>query len=254
MNFTHVFISRPRQQAEELAAMVEGLGLQAVIQPAFSYFPVDARASQGEVFDEMDRAGTAALLIFTSPRSVTHGLSQLPASLLWNARVAAIGPATARALSEAGVRVGVTPARGYTSEALLDALSVEDTSKVAGGPFAFIIAAAGGREKLSESLDENGWRVRLLRVYRPEPAELDKPALKELSEASGILSVWTSANAMKALSQRLPPAVWFQLCQGDWLVISERLRRLARAYGPERIHLATGPGNADLLSAVRNLA
>ena len=90
-------------------------------------------------------------------------------------------------------------------------------------------------------------------VYKPEPAELDRQALKTLVDASGVLSVWTSANAMKALSQRLPPATWFQLCQGDWLVISERLKRLARAYGPERIHLAQGPGNGDLLSAIRGL-
>jgi hypothetical protein len=90
-------------------------------------------------------------------------------------------------------------------------------------------------------------------VYKPEPAELDKQALKALRDASGVLSAWTSANAIKALSQRLPPATWFQLCQGDWLVISQRLKLLARAYGPERIHLAQGPGNADLLSAIRGL-
>ena len=90
-------------------------------------------------------------------------------------------------------------------------------------------------------------------VYKPEPAVLDKQALKALGDASGVLCTWTSANAMKALSQRLPPATWFQLCQGDWLVISKRLKRLARAYGPERIHLASGPRNADLLSAIRRL-
>lgn len=253
MNFTHVFISRPRQQAEELASMVKTLHLHPVVQPAFHYFPLDARSSQAEIFDEMDRAGAGSLLIFTSPRSVTHGLSQLPANLTWNARVAAIGPATARALADAGVRVGITPVRGYTSEALLETLSSEDPARIAGGAFAFIVAAAGGRQKLLESLEQGGWRARLLKVYRPEPAELDKTALEKLKEASGVLSIWTSANAMKALSQRLPPAAWFQLCQGDWLVISDRLKRLARAYGPERIHLAAGPGNADLLAAIRNL-
>jgi len=78
--------------------------------------------------------------------------------------------------------------------------------------------------------------------------------LAALQDASGVLSIWTSGNAMKALSQRLPPATWFQLCQGDWLVISERLKRLARAYGPARIHVASGPGNADLLSSIRGLS
>jgi hypothetical protein len=36
-------------------------------------------------------------------------------------------------------------------------------------------------------------------------------------------------------------------------VISERLKRLARAYGPERIHLAQGPANGNLLTAIRGL-
>jgi len=253
MIFTHVFISRPRKESEELDAMLAPLGLHSVVQPAFNYFPLDARAAQKEIFDEMGMAGPDALLIFTSPRSVAYGLSQLPDNALFQARVAAIGPATAKALAEAGIRVNVTPRRGYTSEALLESINEESSRSTAVRPFAFIIAAPGGRKKLLEALNTRNWRARLVMAYKPETAELDKQALKALKEASGVLSVWTSANAMKALSQRLPPATWFQLCQGDWLVISERLKRLARAYGPERIHLAQGPGNADLFSAIRSL-
>ena len=253
MNFSHVFISRPRRESEELAAMLTPLGLHAVVQPAFSYFPVDIRASQAGLVDELGRAGRDALIIFTSPRSVVHGLSQLPDNVLFQSRVAAIGPATAKALGDAGIRVSVTPARGYTSEALLETLAAEDPMKIAGGCFAFIIAAEGGRQKLYDGLTKKGWQTRLVKVYRPTPSELDKAALAALREASGVLAVWTSANAMKAMSHRLPPATWFQLCQGGWLVISERLKRLARAYGPEHIHLAPGPGNPELLAAIRSL-
>jgi len=35
MKLSHVFISRPRREAEELAAMLAPLGLQTVVQPAF---------------------------------------------------------------------------------------------------------------------------------------------------------------------------------------------------------------------------
>jgi uroporphyrinogen-III synthase len=253
MKFTHVFISRPRREAEELAAMLVPLGLHSVVQPAFTFFLQDVRAAQRETFDEINMAGPDALVVFTSPRSVAHGLSQLPDNVLFQARIAAIGPATAKALSDAGIRVNVTPRRGYTSEALLETIAEEKSASGAVRPFAFIICAPGGRQKLFEALNARNWRARLVMVYRSEPAELEKQALSTLPEASGVLSVWTSANAMKALSQRLPPATWFQLCQGDWLVISERLKRLARAYGPARIHLAPGPANSDLLSAIRGL-
>jgi uroporphyrinogen-III synthase len=253
MSFTHVFISRPRQESEELAALLKPLGLETVVQPAFNYFPEDIRLSQADVFTEMQRAGADTLLVFTSPRAVAHGLPQLPDSLRFHARIAAIGPATAMALGDAGIRVNVTPATGFTSEALLETLSREPASPGRGRPFAFIISAPGGRQTLFESLGQQGWRARLVMAYRPQPADLDKQELGKLAEASGVLSVWTSANTMKALSQRLQPSAWFQLCQGDWLVISDRLRRLARAYGPARIHLSTGPGNKDLFLAVRNL-
>ena len=253
MNFTHVFISRPRQESEELAAMLKPLGLQTVVQPAFNYFPQDIPFSQAEVYAEMEMAGAGTLLVFTSPRAVAHGLAQLPDAVRFHARVAAIGPATAMALGDAGIRVNVTPATGYTSEALLETLSRERPPPGMGRPFAFIISAPGGRQTLFESLGEQGWRARLVMAYRPEPADLDKQELGKLAEASGVLSVWTSANTMKALSQRLKPSTWFQLCQGDWLVISDRLRRLARAYGPARVHLASGPGNKELFSAIRSL-
>ena len=253
MAFTHVFISRPRKEAEELARMLTPLGVETVVQPAFNYFPLDARVSQKELFRELEDIQPDSLVIFTSPRSVLYGLSQLPQDALLSARVGAIGPATAKALADAGIRVTVTPRTGYTSEALLETLHEEKPDRIAEASRAFIIAAPGGRKKLLEGLARQGWRASLVHVYKPEPANLDKQALAALKQASGVLSVWTSANAMKGLSHRLPPANWFQLCQGDWLVISERLRRLARAYGPARIHLCSGPGNTDLFNAVKGL-
>lgn len=253
MKYTHVLITRPRQSSEELAAMLDPLGPQSVVQPAFTYFPMDVNESQQETVEEMAHADSGDLVIFSSPRAVAFGLGQLPADLLFRAKVAAIGPATARALAAAGIRVGISPRQGYTSEALLNELGSEGLLQTGRTHCAFIIAAPGGRQKLGDSLSGLGWKVRMVMTYRSEPAELDKVALESLSEASGLLSIWTSANAMNALSQRLPPATWFQICRGDWLVISNRLKRLARAFGPAHTHLAQGPGNTELLAAVRAL-
>jgi len=253
VKYSHVFITRPRRESEELSALLTPLGLQCVIQPAFTYAPLVAAALQKELFAELSKVGSDALLIFTSPRAVAHGLSQLPDGLLFQARVTAIGPATAKALETAGIQVDVRPREGYTSEALLETLDDDSFLKPSGRSRSFIIAAPGGRRKLFEGLESRGWTPGVVMVYESEPAKLDKSGLKSLQEATGVLCVWTSANAMKALSQRLPPAAWFRLCQGEWLVISERLKRLARAYGPARIHLSQGPGNADLLSSIRRL-
>jgi len=253
MKFSHVFISRPRQEAEELAAMLAPLGLRAVVQPAFDYVAVDAGREDPGALQSLQEARASDLVVFTSPRAVEHGLPQLTREALLRCRVAAIGPATASALGARGVNVGLKARDGYTSEDLLDELAREPAVRADQPATAWVLAAPGGREALAEGLARLGWRTRTLMVYRPEPSQLDRSALAALEDADAILSVWTSGNAMNALAQRLPPATWFRICSGEWLVISERLKRLARAYGPAHIHLARGPGNGAILAAIRGL-
>ena len=253
MKFSHVFISRPHREAEELAAMLAQFGLQTVTQSAFDYVPVEARLDDPKTFAELEAATALDLVVFTSPRAVTHGLAQLPRELLFHVQVAAIGPATASALVAAGVRVAVASPDGFTSEALLEALAAESSAGPVRRNRAFVLAAPGGRTALVEGLVKLGWHARMLMVYRSEPARLDRKELALLDEADGVLSVWTSGNVMNALSQRLPPAIWFRLCQGEWLVISERLSRLARAFGPAEVHLASGPGNGAIVATIRSL-
>jgi uroporphyrinogen-III synthase len=252
MTFSHVFLTRPQVQSEELAQLLAPLGLEPVVQPAFEYVAQDARSAQAEEFSALLAAGPDDLLLFTSPRAVTHGSKQLPVEALNRLRVCAIGPATAAALAQAGIRVDIHPGHGYTSEDLLETLSGMKPGANAAAS-AFILAAPGGRKKLANGLSELGWQTRTIMVYRAEPAPLNKSELDKLAQADKLLSVWTSANVMKALSQRLPPAAWFRVCQGEWLVISGRLQRLARAYGPARVHLAGGPDNAAIVTTVRSL-
>ena len=251
MRFSHVFVTRPRQESEDLAAMLAPLDLQVVVQSAFDFRERDVACEQPEVLADLEGDNTPRLLIFTSPRAVKFGLAQLPQELIKKQKIAAIGPSTANALGAAGVFVNVRPASGFTSEALLDSLEKDASGFISPQKSAVILAAPGGRRKMEEGLVGLDWTVQMLMVYSRENAELDKQALESLKGARSILSVWTSGNAMKALSQRLQPATWFKICGGEWLVISGRLKRLARAYGPSQIHLSPGPTNSDLFRAIR---
>lgn len=245
-NFTHVFISRPLEDAERLSQMLSPLGVETIVQPAQEF-------SSRTLGDEDERflctLKEPALLIFTSPRSVVFGLPQLPPPVLDRATIAAIGPATARELAAAGRPPQIEPEQGFTSEALLEALHERGE---AGGQ-ALLICAPGGRTKLTEELRKAGWKVRPLNVYRRKSAEIRAEAVAGIERAGRLLSVWTSAEAMNSLSQRLPPSAWYALCRGDWLVISDRLKRLARAFGPPRVYVSAGPGNADLVNSIRTL-
>lgn len=252
MSFSHVLLTRPQPQSGELAALLEPLGLEVVIQPAFSFSALDAQAEQPEELAEALNADSNDLVLFTSPRSVKYGLLQVTSAVLSRTRVAAIGPSTAKALKAAGISVDTQPGRGFTSEDLLETLAAEP--RRSGPRNAFIITAPGGRKKLARGLRKLGWETRKLMVYRSDPEALDRETLGSLHDAKGILSVWTSANSMKALSQRIPPKAWFRICEGEWLVISERLKRLARAYAPREVHLSSAPDNLAIFSAIRNLA
>ena len=95
MTFSHVFITRPEREAEELAAMLTPLGLQTIVQPAFDYVALEARTQDPETYAEFEAATATDLVVFTSPRAVTHGLAQLSREQLLQLRLAAIGPATA---------------------------------------------------------------------------------------------------------------------------------------------------------------
>jgi uroporphyrinogen-III synthase len=251
MRFSHVFVTRPRQESEELVAMLAPLGLQVVVQSAFDFRQRDVVSDQPEVLADLEGDNDPRLLIFTSPRAVRFGLAQLPHELIKKQKIAAIGPSTANALSAAGVFVNVRPASGFTSEALLDSLVKDSSGFISPQKSAVILAAPGGRTKMEDRLVKLDWTVQTLMVYSRENAELDKQALESLKGARNILSVWTSGNAIKALSQRLQPATWFQICGGEWLVISGRLKRLARAYGPTQVHLSPGPTNSELFRAIR---
>lgn len=252
MRFSHLLLTRPLEQSLELQQALAPLGADIVVQPAFEYFRADIAADQAQDLQAISQASADDLLIFTSPRAVEFGLPQMPGGVLGRARVAAVGPATERALNVSGVRSGIRSGDDYTSEALLASIDREVTST--GSRRAFIFAAPGGRTALADGLRERGFGVHVLMVYRSEPAKLDREALKRLESASRVLSVWTSGNTMKGLSQRLPPAAWFRVCQGEWLVISARLERLARAYGPDKIHRSQGPGNAAIASALKSLS
>ena len=75
----HVLLTRPRPESEALAALLDPLGLEPVILPAFDYLGQELPVSQPEDFASLSQATEADLIVFTSPRAVQFGLPQLPA-------------------------------------------------------------------------------------------------------------------------------------------------------------------------------
>lgn len=233
---------------------MRSLDTEPILLPAYQFHSSSLFPDQLAMLKKAGTASGQNLLVFTSPRSVEFGLGQVPAGALHHFRVAAVGPSTASLLAEAGVGPVIRPARGFNSEDLLAELKPVKAEAGGARPEAFIFAAPGGRTLLKEGLEARGYDPHMFMVYENKPAELDPEAIAAIEQAQSLLAIWTSANAMNSLSQRLPAHCWFRLCQGEWLVLSDRLMRVARAFSPRKIHLARGPSNPEILESVRSLS
>ena len=188
-----VVVTRARAQAGELSRELETLGAEVFefptidIQPPQDFGPLDGAIRELDSFD---------WIVFTSVNGVEalmerlryHGLDLR--SVPRRAKVAAIGPATAHRVEQAGLRVNVTPEE-YRAEALIEALegdSLEDKRVL-------IPRAKVAREILPEKLREAGAEVVVPAAYESVPSSEGKEILEELLEKGEIDCVTFTASS-----------------------------------------------------------
>lgn len=241
MIYTHALLSRPEPQLTELAGWIKSAHLTPVCMPAFTF----AATTEPVTPDPAWREHAVRLLIFTSPRSVEFGLPAIPGPMLRGSRIVSVGPASTRALADAGMDALQAPGPNFDSEALLEMVK---TSLEPGA--AVILAAPGGREAIQAGLEAMGWKVRLVPVYRREPLAPGPAEIEELEKAEGVISIWTSGTALKHVLGNLSEKGARQVRAGIAIVVSERLAKLAREQGLGDVRLADGASNDDLLRAV----
>src|SRR3984957_1160688 len=241
-----VLIPRPAHQAASLGRLFETKGAGVILFPAVDIRPrADARTWTA-------RLGTPSgfdLIIFSSANAVRFG-----AALLEQRRdlpLAAIGPAKARALNQAGYRVSVQSSEGADSESLLRHPKL---NALAGGRV-LLVKGTQGRELLEQELARRGAEVALAEVYRSEcarPSEAEMRALETRFAAHEIdavtaTSVEIAANLLTLATPRLRRA--FDAVH--WVVPSERVAQSLRAGGIKGPSLlARSAEDHDLVSAL----
>jgi uroporphyrinogen III methyltransferase/synthase len=179
-----IAVTRARAQASVLRARLEELGAAVVEAPAIRIEPL--------AFDPPDLA-SFDLLVLTSANGVER---VLPADVraLAGVTVAAIGAATAEALSAHGIVADVVPERAV-GEALLAELG--DVS----GTRALVAAAEGARDVLPDGLAAGGAEVTVLRTYRsvPEPVDAEAVLAADLVTFTSSSTVTNLLGAMDGL-------------------------------------------------------
>lgn len=241
-----VLVTRPSPQGEALCTRLTAAGFPAQHLPTLRIEPVPALA-----LDTLDALARADWVIFISRNAVEHALALLGERqhlLLKGAALAAVGPATAQALRQHGLTVACSPGDGYTSEALLaqpELRRLEHAEVV-------IVRGVGGRELLAQTLRGRGARVRYAEVYRRAlPPAAPAQALSAWLAAARRILIITSREGLDNLLALAPPKALSAVRSAAVIVVSERLQALARTLGFDAVHVARGPDDQALLSAVR---
>jgi uroporphyrinogen-III synthase len=241
-----VLITRPSHQAAPLCRLFEAAGAAVARLPAIEIRPLDdprtwaARLGALEDFD---------LIIFASANAVRYG-----GALLEQGRdlpLAAIGPATARALNQAGYRVSVQPLEGLDSESLLR----HPTLSLIAGHRLLLVKGQGGRELLEQELARRGAVLTLAEVYRrerPAPTAAELRALESRFERGEIQVITaTSAEIGGNLLALATPALRRHFDAAHWLVPSARVAEILRQGGLQGPMVqAASAEDQDLVAAV----
>lgn len=165
-----IVVTRPRHQAPEFADILESWGAEVIVFPTIE---IATPPVQADLDAALARAETFDWVIFTSANGVEVFFERLRTQERdireWHrARIAAIGPQTARALRNSGVRVDLVPA-DFTAEGLLEALT--DVALV--GQRVLLPRAGGARELLPIELSRRGAEVEEVVTYVSRLPDVD---------------------------------------------------------------------------------
>ena len=186
-----VAVTRARAQASGLARGLRELGASVLEVPVISTRPLPGPALDPSPYD---------LICLTSANGVAGLFERLDdgvhppgdARSLARARIAAVGPGTARALAERGIFADVVPERSV-AESLVEALATVPVER------ALIARAREAREVLPDALRARGAQVDVLAVYETLAEALAPHKLNALREADYV--TFTSASTVRFLVQ-----------------------------------------------------
>lgn len=193
-----VIVTRPRAQAADLIERLELLGATTLVLPGVE---IRAPADWAPVDRALAQLSSYQWLVFTSVNGVDAFLRRLRHSgrdlrALGGLKLAAIGPATAAALSEYHLQADLVPA-AFRSEEL-----AAELKKQVAGQRVLLARADRGRELLRDELAEVA-TVDQVAVYSQVDAALDPAVLDQLRQGEVDCITLTSSNIARSILGRL---------------------------------------------------
>ncbi len=194
-----IMVTRPREQAGDLAERLRDLGAEVLWQPAIEivdppdFGPLDRALADLQRYD---------WIVFSSVNGVKYFVDRLFARggdirRLGYSRIAAVGATTAEALGQYHVQVDRIP-EYFRAEALADAL----VSEARGRRF-LLVRASRGRQVLSERLSAAGADVHQVVAYTSRDVVEADPAVLESLDSGAVDWITVTSSAIAQALVRL---------------------------------------------------
>jgi uroporphyrinogen-III synthase len=237
-----VLVTRPAGQARPLCDLIESAGGRPLPFPTIEILPAaDPEPARALLAAEWD------LMVFTSRNAVEFSLALGCAGAWPNATLlAAVGRATAVALTAAGRAPDLVPPERYDSESLTALPGLAEMA----GRRVLIVRGEGGRALLGDVLTERGARVSFAEVYRRVRPLYDARPLLERWRADLGLVIATSDEVLLNLVDILGAAGRALLVSTPLVVISERTAQTARGLGFRAVRVAERADDPAILKAL----
>ncbi len=157
-----VLVTRSRKQEGGLVDSLRHVGATVVSQPSMH---IELAENTSAVDDEIEQLQNYQWIAFTSQNAVEHFCDRLfekgyDARQFASCKIAAVGPATERALHDYGLRADIIP-KSYDAEHLAESLSQEGVHGTV-----LLPQADNARTVLVDGLRAAGFAVQTLVVYR----------------------------------------------------------------------------------------
>lgn len=208
-----ILITRAKNQAGELSALIEEKGGEAIEFPVIKIIPPKDSRPYQEALEQLD---TFDWVIFTSVNGVNSFFSklkeyQIDIRRMVKAAIAAIGPKTAQAIQDRGLIVDIVPQTEYKAEGLLEALK----GNMQAGEKVLLPRADIARKTLSEKLVEQGLNVVDIVAYQTvTDGENKSGIIQQLKENQIDFITFTSSSTVKNFLTALKDELLTPLIEG----------------------------------------
>ncbi len=190
-----VVVTRPEGRGDGLAERLRRSGARVDLRPTIAFDAPSDRAARDRA---AGRVGEYRFVVVTSPTAVGFLIEAVRAAggtPLDGARVAAVGPGTARAFEDAGVRPAIVASRADA-----DGLAGDLAPRIRAGDRVLVVRPeSGARDVLPRALEERGARVDAVPFYRTVAAPACADLARRLVAGEYDVAVFSSPSTFARL-------------------------------------------------------